>query len=109
MAARLGDARLAPETETVLYRIVQESLTNIVKHAAAGHVSITLVRKGASAVVVVEDDGSGFDPEEIRAGALGIAGMQERVALVGGRLTLESSPGAGTTLVAEVPAAEGSA
>ena len=108
VAARLGDTRLAPATEIVLYRIVQESLTNIVKHAAAGHVSITLVRKGASAVVVVEDDGSGFDPEEIRAGALGIAGMQERVALVGGRLTLESSPGAGTTLVAEVPAAEGS-
>jgi signal transduction histidine kinase len=104
VAARLGDARLAPETETVLYRIVQESLTNIVKHASARRVSITLVRKGASAVVVVEDDGRGFDPDEIRDGALGIAGMRERVALVGGKLTLESFPGAGTTLVAEVPA-----
>ena len=104
VAARLGDTRLGQETETVLYRIVQESLTNIVKHAAAGHVSITLVRKAASAVVVVEDDGSGFDPDGIRDGALGIAGMRERVALVGGKLTLETSPGAGTTLVAEVPA-----
>ena len=83
---------------------MQESLTNIVKHASAGHVSITLVRKGASAVVVVEDDGKGFDPAELRAGSLGIAGMRERVGLVGGRLTIESSPGAGTTLVAEVPA-----
>ena len=103
VAARLGDTRLGQETETVLYRIVQESLTNIVKHAAAGHVSITLVRKAASAVVVVEDDGSGFDPD----GTLGIAGMRERVALVGGKLTLETSPGAGTTLVAEVPAPDG--
>ena len=74
---------------------MQESLTNIVKHAAAGHVSITLVRKAASAVVVVEDDGSGFDPDGIRDGALGIAGMRERVALVGGKLTLETSPGSG--------------
>ena len=70
--AHLGGERLPPETETVLYRIVQESLTNIVKHASAGHVSITLVRKGMSAVVVVEDDGSGFDPDGIREGALGI-------------------------------------
>jgi signal transduction histidine kinase len=107
VAARLGDIRLGQETETVLYRIVQESLTNIVKHASAGHVSITLVRKAASAVLVVEDDGSGFDPDGIREGALGIAGMRERVALVGGKLTLETSPGAGTTLVAEVPAPDG--
>ncbi len=103
--AQLGEARLSPDAETVLYRIVQESLTNVVKHASAEHVSITLVRKGASAVVVVEDDGKGFDPDALRDGALGIAGMRERVGLVGGRLTVESSPGAGTTLVAEVPAA----
>ena len=86
------------------YRIVQESLTNVVKHASADHVSITLVRKGPAAVVVVEDDGTGFDPAGLRDGALGIAGMRERVALVGGRLTIESSPSRGTTLVAEVPA-----
>jgi signal transduction histidine kinase len=104
--AQLGGARLPAEAETVLYRIVQESLTNIVKHASAARVSITLVRKGGSAVVVVEDDGSGFDPGALREGALGLAGMRERVALVGGRLTVESSPGAGTTLVAEVPAGE---
>ena len=104
VAAQLGGTRLAADAETVLYRIVQESLTNVVKHASADHVSITLVRKGPAAVVVVEDDGTGFDPAGLRDGALGIAGMRERVALVGGRLTIESSPSRGTTLVAEVPA-----
>ena len=102
LEARLGDRRLPPEAETALYRIVQEGLTNVVKHAAAHRVSITLVRKEASAVVVIEDDGQGFDPEAVRAGALGFTGMRERVELVGGRLTVETSPGAGTTLVAEV-------
>ena len=101
--ARLGDRRLPPEAETALYRIVQEALTNVVKHASAARVSITLVRKEGSAVVVVEDDGRGFEPGSTRAGALGVVGMRERVELVGGRLTVESSPGAGTTLVAEVP------
>ena len=102
LEARLGDRRLPPEAETALYRIVQEGLTNVVKHAAAHRVSITLVRKEAAAVVVIEDDGQGFDPEAVRAGALGFTGMRERVELVGGRLTVETSPGAGTTVVAEV-------
>ena len=102
LEARLGDRRLPPEAETALYRIVQEALTNVVKHADAHRVSIALVRKEASAVVVIEDDGRGFDPEAVRAGALGFTGMRERVELVGGRLTVEASPGAGTTLVAEV-------
>jgi signal transduction histidine kinase len=103
IAAQLGDARLPPVAETALYRIVQEALTNVVKHASARRVSITLVRKGATAVVVVEDDGTGFDPGTTRRDALGLVGMRERVALVGGRLEIESSPGGGTTLVAEVP------
>ena len=107
--ARLGDRRLPPEAETALYRIVQEALTNVVKHADAHRVSITLVRKEASAVVVVEDDGQGFEPGAVRTGALGFTGMRERVELVGGRLTVESSPGAGTTLVAEVRVADSGA
>jgi signal transduction histidine kinase len=101
--ARLGDERLPAETETALYRIVQEALTNVVKHSGASRVSITVVRKETSAVAVVEDDGRGFDVGAAREGALGVAGMRERVALVAGRLTVESRPGAGTTLVAEVP------
>ncbi len=95
--------RLPPEVETALYRIVQECLTNIVKHARAVGVSIVLTRKRNSATVIVEDDGVGFEPERSREGGLGLVGMRERVGLLGGRLTVESRPGAGTTFVAEVP------
>ena len=103
LEARLGEQRLPAEAETALYRIVQEALTNVVKHASARRVSITLVRKQGFAVVVVEDDGLGFDPRTTRTGSLGFVGMRERVELVGGRLTVESAPGAGTTIAAEVP------
>ena len=95
--------RLPPEVETALYRIVQESLTNIVKHARATNVSVVLARKSDSVSVVVEDDGVGFEPHLVRDGGIGLVGMQERVALLGGRLAIESRPGAGTTFVAEVP------
>jgi signal transduction histidine kinase len=107
--AQLGDARLSAEVETALYRIVQEALTNVVKHADARRVSITLVRKGVSVVVVVEDDGRGFEAGHARDASLGLLGMRERVTLVGGTLTVESAPGSGTTLVAEVPAGQGRA
>jgi signal transduction histidine kinase len=103
LEARLGDQRLPPEAETALYRIVQEALTNVVKHASATRVSITLVRKEGFAVVVVEDDGRGFVQGTTRTGSLGFVGMRERVELVGGRLTVESAPDAGTTIAAEVP------
>ena len=101
--ADVGADRLATEIETALYRIVQEALTNIVKHAEAGRVSILLTRKDHSVVAVVEDDGRGFEPETAPDGGLGLVGMRERVGLVGGRLRIESASGAGTTLVAEVP------
>jgi len=101
--ASLTAGRLPTEIETALYRIVQESLTNIVKHARAGSVSVVLTRKEDAVSVVVEDDGVGFEPGRPRDGGLGLLGMQERVALLGGRLAIESRPGAGTTFVAEVP------
>jgi signal transduction histidine kinase len=106
LEARIGTERLPPEVETALYRIVQEALTNVVKHAGARHVSVTLTLKTTSVVTVVEDDGEGFAPDEVAAtndGGLGIVGMRERVSLLGGRLEIESAPGAGTTLVVEVP------
>jgi signal transduction histidine kinase len=103
LETQLGETRLPPEVETALYRIVQEALTNIVKHAEAPNVSILLVRRGSSATVVIEDDGQGFDPEKTRDDGLGLIGMRERVALHDGRLTVESAPGSGTTLVAEMP------
>jgi signal transduction histidine kinase len=95
--------RLPAEIETALYRIVQESLTNIVKHARATSVSVVLTRKDDSVSVVVEDDGVGFEPHRAREDGIGLVGMRERVALLGGRLAIESRPGAGTTFVAEVP------
>ena len=103
LEAQLGDKRLPAEVETTLYRIVQEALTNIVKHAEASRVSILLVRSSTSATVVIEDDGQGFDPAELRDDGMGIIGMRERVELHDGRLTVESTPGSGATLVAEVP------
>jgi two-component system, NarL family, sensor histidine kinase DevS len=95
--------KLAPEQETALYRIVQEALTNIVKHAEASSVSIVVADAGSSVRIVIEDDGQGFDEARVREGALGLVGMRERVGLLGGRLEVQSSPGSGTTLVAEIP------
>jgi len=95
--------KLPPETETALYRIVQEALTNIVKHAEATSVSIVVTNAGSSIRTVIEDDGKGFDEAGVREGALGIVGMRERVSLLGGRLDVQTSPGGGTTVVAEFP------
>lgn len=98
----IGGERLPADVETTMYRIVQEALTNISKHAAATRISILLARKERAVVVVVEDDGGGFDPGGETAG-LGLAGMRERVTLLGGQLRVETSPGRGTTIAAEVP------
>ncbi len=101
--SNLGDVRLPAETETVLYRLVQEALTNVVKHAGAERVSIVLTRAGDGVSAVVEDDGNGFDARAVREDALGLVGMRERLALLGGSLTVESEAGRGTALVASVP------
>ncbi len=99
----LAKERLPSEVETALYRIVQESLTNVVKHARASRVSVLLARKPGSVAAVIEDDGQGFDPADTRVGGFGLIGMRERVGLLGGRLQIESSADRGTTLVVEVP------
>src|SRR5919198_662584 len=103
LEAAPGDERFPGEVETTLYRIVQEALTNTVKHAGARKVSILLMRRGGAATAVIEDDGRGFDPGTVREDGLGLLGMRERVELLEGKLTVESSPESGTTLVAEVP------
>jgi signal transduction histidine kinase len=102
---QLGPERLPAEIETALYRIVQEALTNVVKHARASRVSILLMRKERSAVAVIEDNGVGFSTDGDAAGSdgLGLIGMRERVGLLDGRLQVESSALGGTTIVAEVP------
>ena len=103
MEPQLGQERLPSEIETALYRIIQEALTNVVKHAQASRVSIVLSRRGNSVSVVFEDDGRGFAVDETREDGLGLLGMKERLSLLDGRLQIESSSAGGTTLVAEVP------
>jgi len=98
-----GDARLPEPVETTLYRIVQEAVTNVAKHAEARHLSITLTRKNGSVVAIIEDDGKGFDPQAAESDGLGLLGMRERLALVGGTLRVEAAAGTGTTIAAEVP------
>ncbi len=96
---------LPPAIETALYRIVQEALTNVVKHAQARSVSVVVTQADDTVRCVIEDDGVGFAIELVRNGALGLVGMRERVHLLGGRLEVQSAPGRGTTLLAELPLA----
>ena len=103
LEAGLGEQRLPSDLETTLYRIVQEALTNVVKHAHARKVSIVLMRRGSRVTALIEDDGEGFDLEQTRDEGVGLLGMRERVQLLDGRIKLESSPGVGTTLAVEVP------
>jgi signal transduction histidine kinase len=98
------DERLPQEIETTLYRVVQEALTNVVRHARASHVDVVLERREDVMLVIVEDDGKGFDLSLVkREGHLGLLGIQERAEMLGGTLTVESKPGSGTTLFVEVP------
>lgn len=95
------------ELATAIYRVVQEALNNVVKHAEARSVSVVLTWTDRHARVVVEDDGRGFDPETATRSAtgvgLGLHGIRERVELLGGRLAVESTPGVGTTLAVQIP------
>ena len=102
----LDKERLSPETETNLYRIMQEALNNTMKYAQATRVDVLLERRENQVVLIVEDDGAGFDPNEAvgRDGkGMGLIGMRERAALVGGTLQIESQPKKGTTIFARVP------
>ncbi|SDF02812.1 sensor histidine kinase [Sporolituus thermophilus] len=106
------EKRLVHEIEVTVYRIVQEALTNIAKYAKADNVCIIMTCDRRGLEVIVEDDGVGFDADAILqqsvAGTqLGLFGMQERATLVGGALTIESTPGRGTTLFLRIPFMEG--
>jgi len=101
------EERLPPEVETVLYRVVQEALSNVVKHAGADRVSIVIGQRDGRVVATIDDDGGGFAATDVREDALGLVGMRERLALVGGTLEIESTPGGGTTIAAQVPVAAG--
>jgi signal transduction histidine kinase len=94
--------RLAPDLESTLYRLVQESLTNVAKHARANRVEVRVAERGEAVEASIRDDGSGFDPGSVQTGP-GLVGMRERVELAGGRLTVESQPGEGTCIEAVLP------
>ncbi|HEX8250948.1 MAG TPA: PAS domain S-box protein [Pyrinomonadaceae bacterium] len=106
-ADRFGKITLAHETETNLYRITQEALNNVSKHAKARGVNVLLEPRGNSLMLIIEDDGVGFEPNKHtlkeKGVSMGLIGMQERAALVGGTLEIESAEGKGTTIYAKVP------
>ena len=107
-SAGIENQRLGFELETNLYRIAQEALNNVQKHADAKHVGVILERRGSELVLIVEDDGRGFSfdtasyPTSLNK-QLGLAGMRERVSLIGGRLEVESAEGKGTTIFVRIP------
>jgi PAS domain S-box-containing protein len=102
----LMDERLAPEVETALYRIAQEALTNVAKHASARHVEVILERRPDHVLLVIEDDGVGFDPSDMKAApsGFGLLGMQERAALIGATLEIEAAAGKGSTILVRMTA-----
>ncbi|MCL4488751.1 MAG: sensor histidine kinase [Chloroflexi bacterium] len=98
--------RLPPDLEIVLYRAVQEGLTNIVRHARARRTRVVLERSARAVWLTIADDGQGMADAEHAGNGMGLEGMRERVALVGGRLELDSAPGAGTRIIIELPLEE---
>jgi signal transduction histidine kinase len=102
------ERRLAPPLETVLYRVSQEALTNVVKHAGARRARIGLFRDNGTVVLEVDDDGSGFEPAEATGGGkhFGLLVMRERVEMAGGTWSIESRSGEGTRIRAVLPAGE---
>ncbi len=107
------DEQLPPEIGTVVYRVVQEAFTNILKHARANNVSVVVERRGQRLRIIIEDDGVGFDPDEtagmsaegsrVNGPPLGLSGARERLTLVNGTLEIESTPGEGTALFIQIP------
>jgi signal transduction histidine kinase len=101
--------RLNRLVDVTLYRIAQEALTNVIRHAKASRVGIVLIYSAKDITLMVEDDGIGFKDDEIQLAkgfSLGIVGMRERVALIGGEITIESSHGQGTIIRTRIPLRE---
>jgi signal transduction histidine kinase len=96
--------RLPNDVETAIFRIVQESLTNVILHAQATNVDVVISKRSRHVAATIEDNGVGFMPTSpTYEDHLGLFGMRERVEMLGGRFTIESSPGVGTTVNVEVP------
>jgi signal transduction histidine kinase len=97
--------RLPDEMEIAFYRIVQEAMNNVIRHSRAKRVDVIVEQREDNLVLIIEDDGMGFNPlvTQERGERLGLFGMRERAEMLGGKLIIESTPGKGTTLVVEVP------
>lgn len=102
------EERLDPDVETLAFRVVQEALTNVAKHAAAPSAEVRLHRSGGRLALAIEDRGSGFDAQSVLTSGdeertFGLRGMRDRVQLLGGRFAIASTPGEGTRVDVEVP------
>jgi signal transduction histidine kinase len=111
ISIELGHNRFPPEIENACFRVIQEAVTNVLRHANARQIWVQVQEEAGALVMVVKDDGSGFEVVTARARAsaqgAGLAGMQERVALAGGSFELRSKPGEGTLIRARVPLGTG--
>jgi signal transduction histidine kinase len=102
------DGLLSKDSEVSLYRIVQESVNNMLKHAGATEAAVTLRRKPQELLLTIRDNGKGFSPSQIDASGpgFGLAGMNERVRILGGMIAIESAPGEGATITVRIPIQE---
>jgi signal transduction histidine kinase len=108
VADNLDSPRLAPLAEATMYRVLQETLTNVARHARARRVAVELRRRDSALELLVRDDGVGFDVDQARpeGAGLGLHGMRERIALLGGSVQIESTRGRGTVVCARVSLGE---
>ena len=100
-------AAIGKETALCLFRVAQEALNNVIRHAGASAAKVTLRSMDDGLLLAVHDDGSGFDVQRVAGDHLGLASMRERVRLVDGTFDIESAPGQGTSIVAWLPAEDG--
>jgi signal transduction histidine kinase len=107
VATELSSMTLPSEVSTALFRIGQELLTNVMRHAAASQVSMRLSQDGGNVTLAVTDNGKGIPTERMTTGSFGLRGMRERAALLGGHFSIVGTPGGGTTACASVPVLEG--
>jgi signal transduction histidine kinase len=106
VVATVDDSQLQQQFATVFFRIYQETLTNIIRHAKATQVEVRLAEEGGALVLTVKDNGRGISEEEIaNTRSIGLVGMRERAMLIGGEITLQGAPGKGTTMILRVPLA----
>jgi two-component system sensor histidine kinase UhpB len=107
LTVELSSGRLGAEVETVVFRIAQEAINNAIKSARASRIDVVLRTDGAGVFLSVTDDGVGFDADVPKGLGLGLPGMHERAELIGAKLTIDSAPGAGTTVRLELDAETG--